>query len=56
MLAILLYTAAAGGLVIGARFVEPNTVLGSTHHRRLFWAGAAALVGLVGLAAGALVS
>lgn len=55
MLAIFVYMGVAAAVALGTQFIRPNTALGSGHHRKLYWAGAVASIGLVGLAAGALV-
>jgi hypothetical protein len=54
MIAILLYMGAAAALALGSQFVRPSAALGSQHHRKLYWTGALASIGLVGLMAGAL--
>ncbi|MBN9432541.1 MAG: hypothetical protein J0I45_08875 [Bosea sp.] len=55
MYAILIYMAAAGALMLGAQAVRPSQALGDDHHRRLYWGGALASIGLVGIIAGVLV-
>ncbi|HWJ75627.1 MAG TPA: hypothetical protein VNX29_20890 [Kaistia sp.] len=55
MLSILIYMAAAAALGLGSQIIRPTAALGSDHHRRLYWTGAVAAIGLVGLFASALV-
>ncbi len=54
MIAMILYMGAAAGLALGSQFMRPSAALGSQHHRKLYWTGAIASIGFVGIMAGAL--
>lgn len=56
MFPVFVYTAVAALTVVLAQSVHPSEALRDNHHRRLYWTGAAAVIGLVSAAAGVLVS
>lgn len=55
MFPLMIYTAVAALGVTSAQAFRPSQALQSDHHRRLYWMGAAASVGLITLFAGAMV-
>jgi hypothetical protein len=56
MFPVFVYTAVAAAAVVAAQAFRPSDALRDEHHRKLYWTGAAASIGLISVFGAVLVA